>query len=121
MKPLSFYYCPTCGAIITSFKSRGTLTCCGQPLTALEAHNEENAKHSPVAHVMEGELFVKLGQIPHPMDKTHYIAFIAYVTADCITLRELYPEQDAIATFDYRGSGTLYAFCNLHGLWSLAV
>ena len=32
--------------------------------------------------------------------------------------RKLYPEQTADARFPYRGLGTIFAFCNRHGLFA---
>ena len=43
---------------------------------------------------------------------------MAYVTTDQVFFRKLYPEQTADARFPYRGLGTIFAFCNRHGLFA---
>jgi len=63
---------------------------------------------------MEDEHYVRLD---HPMDKTHYISFLAFVTADRVQFVKLYPEQNAEARFHLSGRGVLYALCNRHGLF----
>jgi desulfoferrodoxin (superoxide reductase-like protein) len=52
------------------------------------------------------------------MDKTHYISFLAFVTADRVQFVKLYPEQSAEARFHLSGRGVLYALCNRHGLFT---
>ena len=51
-----------------------------------------------------------------PMEKNHYISFLAYLTGDKLQLVKLYPEGDASARFSLRGAGVLYFYCNCHGL-----
>lgn len=124
MKHISFYVCPVCGAVITTFKADAQLTCCGQPLTKLESHKENNPKHTPVVAVNVNDDYsvrVKVGEIPHPMEKAHFIQFVAYVTLDKVRIKELYAEQDPSAVFSYEGSGMVYEYCNLHGLWEAPV
>ena len=50
------------------------------------------------------------------MTKTHYISFLAYVTADRAEVRKLYPEGEAAVRMRLRGRGYLYLYCNRHGL-----
>ena len=51
--------------------------------------------------------------------KDHYISFIAYVTTDGVTIKKLYPEQEAAARFRRGQSGIIVAYCNRHGLVSV--
>ena len=52
----------------------------------------------------------------HPMTKSHYISFLAYVTSEKFQMIKLYPEGNAECRFRLRGRGYLYCYCNRHGL-----
>ena len=71
--------------------------------------------HLPRVEVADGEVYLAM---EHPMGKDHFISFMAYVTTDQVFFRKLYPEQTADARFPYRGLGTIFAFCNRHGLFA---
>ena len=107
-----FYVCPVCGNVIFA-AGEGAFSCCGVQLPPLE-REEDDAEHVILTERMEDDFFVSLS---HPMEKTHYISFFAYVSADRVQLIKLYPEQNAEARFPARGRGTLYAYCNHHGLF----
>lgn len=70
--------------------------------------------HLPRVEVADGEVYLAM---EHPMGKDHFISFMAYVTTDQVFFRKLYPEQTADARFPYRGLGTIFAYCNRHGLF----
>ena len=116
MQKSKFYVCPVCGNVIFA-SGEGAFSCCGVQLPPLEAEQDEEA-HKIVTETIEGDLFVSM---QHPMDKTHFISFFAFVLSDRAQLVKLYPEQDASARFPVRGRGTLYAYCNRHGLFSKRV
>ena len=107
-----FYVCPVCGNVIFA-AGEGAFSCCGVQLPPLE-REEDDPEHQIATERIEDDLFVS---VPHPMEKTHYISFFAYVSADRVQLVKLYPEQNAEARFPARGRGTLYAYCNRHGLF----
>lgn len=116
MKKLKFYICPICGNVIEAL-GKGDYNCCGVKLP--EAIVEDNSdEHKICFEIMENEYFV---QIKHSMTKEHYIAFMAYVTADRCTMGKLYPEQNAECRFMRRGHGFIYAYCNRHGLFRVNV
>ena len=106
-----FYVCPVCGNIIHS-SGEAVISCCGISLPPLEAEAiDEN--HEICIEKVEDENFVTVN---HPMEKSHYISFIAYVTGDKMNLVKLYPEGNAETRFQLRGSGFIYIYCNKHGL-----
>lgn len=113
MKKTKFYVCSNCGNVITSTGDL-ILNCCGKKLQKLKANKAVDNKHTPVIEFIDGEIYVRVN---HEMDKKHYISFIAYVTADKLTVIKLYSEQEAEASFRMIGHGILYVFCNQHGLW----
>ena len=108
-----FYVCPVCGNVIFA-AGEGAFSCCGVQLPPLECE-EDDAAHEIVTERIEDDLFVSL---KHPMEKSHYLSFFAYVSADRIQLVKLYPEQSAETRFPARGRGTLFAYCNRHGLYA---
>ena len=107
-----FYVCPVCGNVIFA-RGEAMISCCGIQLPALDAE-EADAAHGISAERVEDEIFVS---VDHPMDKDHYLSFIAYVTPDRCETAALYPEGAAEARFFRRGSGRVYVYCNRHGLF----
>ena len=87
MKKLCFYVCPVCGNIIQA-AGEGMYSCCGIQLPVLKA--EENEVDQKInVEIMENEYYVTV---------------------------KLYPEQDIQVRFARRSHGTIYAYCNRHGL-----
>ena len=113
MRKSRFYVCPVCGNAVFS-TGEGSFSCCGVQLPPLEPEDGDEA-HEILLERIEDEHHALMR---HPMEKTHYISFLAYVTADRVQLVKLYPEQNAEARFSLTGRGVLYAFCNRHGLFS---
>lgn len=109
-----FYVCPVCGNVLYAL-GEGSYSCCGVALAPAEAE-EPDEGHALVVESIEDEWYVTLD---HPMRKDHYISFIAYVTTDGVTIKKLYPEQEAAARFRCGQSGIIVAYCNRHGLVSV--
>ena len=119
-----FYVCPICGNVIGLIDGDiNHITCCGKPMELLEANTVDAAqeKHVPVYEKVEDEIVVKVGEVEHPMEKEHFIMWIAQVTDNQTTRIRLYPEQETTVRFKYIPGATLYAYCNKHGLWSKQV
>ena len=95
----------------------GSFSCHGIQLPPLEPE-EGNPEHALKTEMVDGEYYVTMD---HPMTKTHYISFAAYVTTDTLYLTKLYPEQDMAVHFPKRGRGELYVYCNRHGLFRAAL
>jgi superoxide reductase len=97
-----FYRCELCGNIVAMVKvGGGTLTCCGQPMTALVANSTDAAqeKHVPVAVKKGGKLQVTVGSVIHPMTEEHHIEWIAMVMGNRIEIRYLKPGMEPKAEF----------------------
>ena len=116
IRRMKFYVCPVCGNIITAL-GEGAFSCCGISLPPLlpEKPDEE---HIFTVERPEGDIFIRFD---HPMTKEHYISFAAYVTYNGITIKKLYPEQEAEIRFGFSGGGKILFFCNKDGLFELAV
>ena len=116
MRKMCFYVCPVCGNIITSV-GHGAFSCCGIVLPEVEAekHGED---HCICVETVDNEYCITMS---HPMDKGHYISFIAYVTTDGLDLVKLYPEQGISVRFRKKGHGMVYGYCNRHGMFKVMV
>ena len=112
LRRCKFYVCPICGNIIHS-TGNAVVSCCGVTLPPLEAE-EADDDHAVTIEQVEDEQFVT---VRHPMTKEHFISFVAYVTCDRVQLVKLYPEGEAQTRLQMRGLGTLYYYCNRHGLY----
>ena len=107
-----FYICPICGNAIHSTGDT-VVSCCGVTLPALEAE-ETDDDHTINIENVEDEHFLT---IHHPMTKQHYISFVAFVTSDRFQMVKFYPEGNAQTRLQLHGIGTLYWYCNQHGLF----
>ena len=110
------YVCPICGNVIHAM-GEGAVSCCGIRLPEQDAEDPDEL-HRIYVENLDGELYVYLD---HPMEKGHSISFMAYVTDCHLQMEKLYPEQAAQAHFRRAGRGTIFAFCNRHGLFSVKV
>ncbi len=95
-----FYVCPVCGNVIHT-TGETLISCCGITLPPLEAE-EIDDNHTKTIENVEDEKFVTVN---HPMTKSHYISFIAYVTSDKVNFVKLYPEGNAETRIQFRGKG----------------
>ncbi|MCQ2419619.1 MAG: helix-turn-helix domain-containing protein [Clostridia bacterium] len=114
MKKTKVYVCPICGNVIFAI-GEAVISCCGIVLMPLEA--ETPGEHCPYplrTEKVEDEYFVS---IDHPMEKDHYITFMAAVSDDGVEIRKLYPEGPAEARFKIRRTAFIYYYCNKHGLY----
>ena len=121
---IRFYKCPICGNIIELIEGDNShIVCCGKQMEELKANTVDAAveKHIPVYEKIEDEIVVRVGELEHPMEKDHYIMWIAQVSDNQTTRIRLYPEQSTEVRFKYIPESILYAYCNKHGLWKSEV
>ena len=119
-----FYRCPICGNIVGLIEGdMSRVVCCGRPMEQMEVNTADASveKHVPTYENVDGELLVKVGSVEHPMEKDHYIMWIAQVTDNRTTRVRLYPEQSTETRFPYIPGSIIYAYCNKHGLWKAIV
>jgi len=119
-----FYMCPICGNVIGLIDGdMNKVTCCGRKMELMNANSTDASqeKHVPVYEKVEDEIVVKVGQIEHPMEKDHYIMWVAQVTDNMTTRIRLFPEQGTQVRFKYIPNSIIYAYCNKHGLWKTMV
>jgi len=119
-----FYKCPICGNVIGLINGNMEhITCCGKPMELMEANTSDGAteKHVPTYEKVDDEIVVRVGEVEHPMEKEHYIMWIAQVSDNRTTRVRLFPEQSTETRFPYIPNSTLFAYCNKHGLWKTEV
>ncbi len=107
-----FYVCPVCGNVIRAI-GEAVVSCCGITLPACEPEPAD-AEHGIRAEISEDEYYVT---VDHPMTRGHHISFLAAVSDHGVQFVKLYPEGNAEARFRIDRVGTLYAYCNRHGLF----
>jgi len=85
---------------------------------------ELEKKHTPVIERLgNGEVLVRVGLVPHPMEEAHYIKWIELWRNKTVFRREeLKPGMPAETVFevpDLKPEDILVAReeCNIHGLW----
>lgn len=123
MTTVKFYICEHCGNVATKITDKGVpLVCCGQKMTLLEAGTVDASreKHVPVITRDADTLTVKVGAVDHPMTPEHFIDWICVVTESGATVKKLDPTGKPEAQFLVAADTpvTVYAYCNLHGLWA---
>lgn len=124
MKELVIKKCNKCGSIIIPFKDCNCencgIICCNEQMQIIKVNDniDKLNKHLPIYEIVEDEICVKVN---HPMEKDHFIEFIALTTDTKTYVEKLYPEMDAVVRFKYLKGANIYAYCNKHGLWKIKV
>lgn len=116
------YKCNVCGNIIEIVHvGGGELVCCGKPMELLTENSQDAAteKHVPVIEKIESGIRVTIGEIPHPMEESHYIEWIEVIYQGRSYKKFLKPGDSPSAEFclDYSEDLIAREYCNLHGLW----
>jgi superoxide reductase len=77
-------------------------------------------KHLPVVQSQEGGILVKVGEIDHPMEDTHYIEWIEVIDGDKVYREYLSPGHNPQIFFPivYHDGLVVKEYCNLHGVWT---
>ena len=74
-------------------------------------------KHIPVVKRVGDTLEVTVGSVTHPMLEEHHIEWIALESEGRLVFKYLKPGDKPVVDFCDAASGTVYEYCNLHGLW----
>jgi len=125
IKKKAIYRCAKCGNLIESlWNGHPAIFCCGEEMKELTPNTTDAAreKHVPVIERSGNKVIVKVGSVPHPMTKEHYILFVELLAGDKV-LRHDFKEGDTVAeaAFIVEGDIPLQAreYCNLHSLWGM--
>lgn len=122
-KRLEIYKCDLCGNVVEVLcEGGGTLVCCNEDMILLKENSEDATaeKHVPVITIDGEEKTIRVGSIPHPMEKEHYIEFIEAISSDgkYVKRKFLEPGEEPMLAYKCK-CDKLYAreLCNIHGLW----
>ena len=121
---MNFYQCAHCGNLVLKLKDSGVpLVCCGQPMILMEPGTADASpeKHVPDIVYTNQVVQVQVGKTAHPMTPEHRIEWIVLETDRGYLIRMLNQPQPPAAFFKlamHEHPLAVYAFCNLHGLWS---
>lgn len=107
-----WYVCPICGNILHS-TGAAVVSCCGLTLPPLEAELPDG-DHAITVEPVEDEHYVT---VDHPMEKGHFLSFLAGVSDEGVQLVKFYPEGNGAARLKLRRMKWVYAYCNRHGLF----
>ena len=80
---MQVYRCNVCGNIVEVVHGgKGTLVCCGENMELLseQTHEMMHEMHVPVIEKTSSGVKVKVGSVPHPMEKEHYIEWIEVIS-----------------------------------------
>ncbi len=117
-----FLLCAHCKNLVGVINDSGVdILCCGQPMTLLTPNTTDAAqeKHVPALTRDGNCLTVTVGSVTHPMTPEHFIDWIAVEQGATMQRVRLDVAGAPTATFTVAdGPLTVYAYCNLHGLWS---
>lgn len=124
-KLMQIYKCNICGNIVEVLNpGDGELVCCSVPMEHLEAKNSDdnfNEKHVPIVSMEGTTKTIRVGSIPHPMEKEHYIMFIEAISPDKKYLKRKYLTPHEEPKLDLKNCDCkdviARELCNIHGLW----
>lgn len=120
------YRCNICGNIVEVLHAGvGQLVCCGQPMELLKektmAEEALQEKHVPVIEKTNVGIRVKVGSVPHPMEKKHYIEWVEIIADGRAYRKFLKPGDKPEAEFEIKAPKAkkieAREYCNIHGLW----
>lgn len=120
MSNIVFYRCAICGNISTLLEDGGgEMSCCGEVMTKLEADiaDDPEKTHRPYVYNEKEDVIVQVGAVPNPMLPEHHIQWIVLDTGEKTEIRYLVPGMEPKVVFPAANSGSVFAYCNLHGLW----
>lgn len=115
------YKCNVCGNIVEVLHTgKGTLVCCQKPMERLVEKNQDigQEKHLPIIEKTKTGIKIKVGAVPHPMEKEHYIEWIEIITDKKSCRKFLTPDDKPEAEFSIKSDSVrARIYCNIHGLW----
>lgn len=118
---MKFYRCKKCPNIVIKLSvGRCTPACCGELMDELQPNTVDAAveKHIPVIVEENGEKYVVVGSVEHPMSEEHYIEWVVMEYENRYDIVKFNPGDAPKAKITNGEPKNVYAYCNLHGLWA---
>jgi len=120
---MKFYLCSHCGNLITKINDSGVAVhCCGEAMNELIPNTNDAAveKHIPVIKIQDGKTTIEVGSIIHPMTEEHHIEWIYIEYENGGYYHYFTTNDEPILPIDSDSCIiSIYAYCNLHGLWKM--
>lgn len=116
MKKMHFYICPNCKNVITAMTDTN-ISCCGKKLHHLQPQQAVGNERLSVKEI-ENDFYITSN---HPMERDHYISFVALLTGDSIMLKKQYPEWELQIRIPIFAHGSLFWYCQKHGLFYMEI
>lgn len=121
---MEIYKCFKCQNMFELLEGNiNNIKCCNETPILIKENTSDGAieKHVPYCIIEDDLVIVKVGEVPHPMEKDHYIEWISAEYSDSTIKYHLKPSMEPNVTFDYEPGMTIYAYCNKHGLWKKTI
>ena len=118
-----FFRCKHCGNFIGLINNAGVpMICCGEEMEELMPNTVEASTEKHIPDIMyDGDILnVTIGSVLHPSTEEHYIEFIYVQTEKGGQRKSLTICEPPVANFSFVDDKPVevFAYCNLHGLWS---
>ena len=120
---MEFFRCKHCGNIIAYAENKGVqVFCCGEKMEKIEPNTVDASleKHMPEVSIDGVMVEVVVGSVLHPMTEEHNISWVAIETTHGRQRKILSVDSEPKVHFalcDGEKLQSVYAYCNLHGLW----
>lgn len=116
---MKIFMCNKCGNVIALVEGNEKLVkCCGENLSeVLVSSGEGEVKHKPVMQIEDEQVYIRIGEIEHPMDEDHYIKWILVVSDKSSRMFKLNPGDAPECVVPYESGMQVFAYCNKHSLW----
>lgn len=127
MRDKKFFVCKNCGNLVGMINDSGVpIVCCGEKMTELKANTIDASveKHIPVVNIEGNVITATVGSVEHPMVEEHFIEWIYLLTEKGGQRKSLLPGEKPEAKFavvEGDNSLSVFAYCNLHGLWKFDI
>ena len=112
MKNTKYYVCPVCHNITLS-TGESEIYCCSKKLLPLEMQKATEDQMLNV-EIVDGQMYITSN---HPMEKDHYISFVAFSDSDNISIYKQYPQWPINLYMPKKRRGFLIWYCTNHGLY----
>ena len=123
----NFFVCEKCGNFVKLLTASGKeLSCCENRMENVVPLTEGvlAKKHLPKVSAQKNRVRIEVGEVMHPSEQNHAIAWIHLITRLGSQYKHLLPGDEPVATF-VLGDGDIpiaaYAYCSTHGLWKTQI
>ena len=124
---MKIYECLNCGNMFEVIQDAAIVpNCCSKYMNIVESNSNETAsleKHIPEYTRKNNLITVNVGETLHPSTEDHYIEWVMLETNLGRYRKYLKPGEIPVITFllseDDEDVINIYAYCNIHGLWSI--